>query len=46
MTTTQAWKNLLLFCATFLLTSLGSRFLFFVMTVHIYDLSRSSDHFP
>ena len=35
-------KNQLLFFSAFLLSAFGYEFIYFVMTVHIYDLTRSA----
>lgn len=41
MKITSVWRNFVLFCLTFLFSAFGFEFMFFVMTVHIYDLSKS-----
>lgn len=37
----SVWRNFIFFCLTFLFSAFGFEFIFFVMTVHIYELSQS-----
>ena len=41
MKISAVWRNFVFFCLTFLFSAFGYEFMFFVMTVHIYDLSQS-----
>lgn len=41
MKITSKLINLILFCLTFLFSAFGFEFMFFVMTVHIYDLNKN-----
>lgn len=41
MKVVHAWRNYIFFCITFLFSTFGYEFMFFVMTVHIYDLTQS-----